>query len=89
MALGALPGNIVRLVLGGGARIAIIGCILGLVGSLAASRLISSFLFGVSGSDPIIYAVSLVVMLALALLASALPALQAASSDPVTELRSA
>jgi putative ABC transport system permease protein len=88
LALGAMPGNIVRLILGSGARIAIAGCVVGLLGSLAASRLIESFLFGVSGSDPIIYAVSLVVMLVLALLASAIPALHAAAADPVTDLRS-
>ena len=88
MALGAMPGNIVRLVMAAGAKIAIAGCVLGLVGSLAASRLIGAFLFGVSGSNPIIYAVSLLLMLVLALLASALPAWHAAAADPVTELRS-
>jgi FtsX-like permease family len=90
MALGAMPGDIVRMVLGSGARIAITGCVLGLVGSLGASRVIESFLFGVSGSEPIIYAISVVVMLVLALLASAIPALHAArAADPVAELRSA
>jgi predicted permease len=89
MALGAMPGNIVRLVLGSGVRIAIFGCVLGLLGSLGASRLVGTLLFGVSGSNPIIYAISVGVMLVLALLASAIPAWHAAGADPVAELRSA
>jgi putative ABC transport system permease protein len=52
------------------------------VGSLAVSRLVNSFLFGVSATDPFVYAAAAVTMMVMALLASALPALRAASADP-------
>jgi predicted permease len=88
MALGAQRGNIARLVLGSGARIAAAGCGLGILGSLADSHLVSAFLFGVSATSPVVYAASVFLMLALALLASALPALRAAAADPASTLRS-
>jgi len=87
MALGAQRGSIARLVLFSGARLALIGCAVGLIGSYAASHLIGDFLFEVNPTDPLIYAASAVVMIAVALLASALPATRAASSDPVKALR--
>jgi len=89
MALGAQRGNIARLVLGYGAKIAAIGCALGILGSLAVARLVSVFLFGVSATNLFVYAVSAVLMLLLAMLASALPALRAAAADPAEQLRSA
>jgi putative ABC transport system permease protein len=88
MALGAQRGGIARLVLLSGAKLAIFGCALGLVGSYAVSRFVSSFLFEVSATDPFIYAGSAIVMILVALLASALPAFRAASADPVKALRS-
>ncbi|HEY2400267.1 MAG TPA: FtsX-like permease family protein, partial [Steroidobacteraceae bacterium] len=87
MALGAQRGNIARLVLLSGARLALVGCGIGLLGSFAVSRLVSAFLFEVSATDPLIYAVSVLVMIGVALLASALPAARAASADPVDALR--
>jgi len=88
MALGAQRGNIVRLVLGSGAKIAATGCALGLFGSLAVSRLVRAFMFGVSATNPIVYTASVCLMLALALVASTLPALSAAAADPAYALRS-
>jgi len=88
MALGAQRGSIARLVLGSGAKIAAAGCALGLFGALAVSRLIRTFLFGVSATNPIVYTASVCLMLALALLASTLPALSAAAADPAHALRS-
>jgi putative ABC transport system permease protein len=87
MALGAQRGNIARLVLYSGARLALVGCGIGLLGSFAVSRLVSAFLFEVSATDPLIYAGSVLVMIAVALCASALPAARAASADPVDALR--
>jgi putative ABC transport system permease protein len=52
------------------------------------SRLVGAFLFGVSATNPIVYVASVVLMLVLALLASALPALRAAAADPAQALRS-
>ena len=88
LALGAQRTRIVRLVLVSGAKLALLGCVLGVVGSLAASRLVSSFLFEVSATDPFIYLAGVVVMMLMALLASALPATRAASGDPSDALRS-
>jgi len=88
MALGAQRGHIVRLVLGSGARIAAVGCALGVLGSLAVSHLVGAFLFGVTATNPMVYAASVVLMLLLALLASTLPALRATAADPVDALRS-
>jgi putative ABC transport system permease protein len=76
------------MVLLSGGKLALIGCALGVAGSLAVSRLIDSFLFGVSPTDPFAYSAAVLIMLLLALLASALPALRAASSDPIKPLRS-
>ncbi len=88
MALGAPRIRIAQLVLLSGARMALIGCALGVVGSLAISRLVRSFLFQVSATDPLVYLAAVLTMMLLALLASALPAARAASADPVDGLRS-
>ncbi|MGC2694527.1 MAG: ABC transporter permease [Candidatus Angelobacter sp.] len=88
MALGAQRTAIARLVLISGAKLALLGCGLGLVGSLTASRLVRSFLFEVSATDPLIYIAGVLVMLLMALLASALPATRAASVEPIDALRS-
>lgn len=87
MALGSQRGGIARLVLISGAKLALLGCVLGVLGSLVVSRLVSSFMFQVSATDPIIYSVSVVLMVLVALLASALPAIRAASADPIEALK--
>lgn len=87
MALGAQRKTIAQLVLAGGARLALIGCALGVLGSIALSRIVKSLLFQVSATDPLIYALGAIVMIAMALAASALPAARAASTDPNSALR--
>jgi ABC-type antimicrobial peptide transport system permease subunit len=89
MALGAQRTGIARLVLISGARLALVGCGLGVLGLLAVSRIVSSFLFDVSATDPIMYIAGVVIMMLMALLASALPASRVASADPIVSLRSA
>jgi predicted permease len=88
MSLGAQRTNIARLVLLSGGKLALLGCILGVAGSLAVSRLVSSFLFGVSATDPFVYSGAVLLMMLMALLASTLPAMRAASADPMKALRS-
>jgi ABC-type antimicrobial peptide transport system permease subunit len=88
MALGAQRALIVRLVLLSGARLALLGCGLGVLGSIAVSRLVRSLLFEVSPTDPLIYAGSVSLMILMALVASALPAARAAAADPIRALRS-
>jgi putative ABC transport system permease protein len=87
MALGAQRTNIARLVLISGAKLAFLGCALGLLGSFAVSRLVSSFLFDVSATDPVVYLGAALTMMLMALLASALPATRAASTNPIQSLR--
>jgi predicted permease len=88
IALGAQRNAIARLVLTSGARLALIGCGLGVLASLAVSRFVKSFLFDVTATDPFIYTAGVAIMMLLALLASALPATRAAYSDPIEALRS-
>jgi putative ABC transport system permease protein len=88
MAVGAQRTGIARLVLISGARLALFGCGLGVLGSLAVSRLVSSFLFEVTATDPLIYIAAIAIMMLISLLASAVPATRAASADPMDALRS-
>jgi predicted permease len=87
MALGARRGSIARMVLLSGVKLALMGCALGVLGSLAVARLVGAFLFGVSATDPAVYAVTTATMLAIAMAASALPATRAAKADPMEALR--
>ncbi len=88
MALGAQRTGIARLVLVSGARLGLFGCSFGVLGSLAVSRLIRSFLFDISATDPPVYIAAVLTMMMMALLASTLPATRAASADPIEALRS-
>jgi putative ABC transport system permease protein len=87
MALGSQRAGIIRLILESGTKLAAIGCILGLAGAAGASTLLRSMLFGVSPFDPLVLTLAAVGVLLLALSASALPALRAASIDPMQALR--
>jgi len=87
IALGSQRAGIIRLVLESGAKLAGLGCVLGLGGAAAASTLLRSMLFGVSPFDPFVLAVAAVGVLLLALGASTLPAFRAASIDPNRALR--
>jgi len=87
MTLGSQRTAIVRLVLVSGAKLAAIGCIIGLAGAAAASTLLRSMLFNVSPFDPLVLALAAVCVLLLAIGASAPPALRAASVQPMQALR--
>ena len=87
MALGCQRSAVILLILSSGARLAAVGCGLGLLGAVVASRLLRSFLFEVSPFDPAVVALSAIAMLLLALAASALPARRASSTDPILALR--
>ena len=87
MALGSQRSEIIRLILVSGAKLAAFGCVLGLAGAAANSTLLRSLLFGVSPFDPLVLTLAAVGVLLLALTASMLPALRAASIDPMQALR--
>jgi putative ABC transport system permease protein len=87
MALGARRGNILRLVLGEGARMAALGVLIGIGASLAIMRLISTLLFGISAADPLTFVGVAVLLSAVALVASYIPARRAMRVDPIVALR--
>jgi putative ABC transport system permease protein len=87
MALGSQRSGILGLVFTSAAKLAVAGCVVGLLGAAAASQLLKSFLFGVSPFDPWCLTLATVLVLALALVASLLPAQRAASINPMQALR--
>jgi predicted permease len=87
MTLGARRAEIVSDVLRGGLSITAVGLVLGLAATAAAGRLLAGQLFEVRGSDPIALGVTTLTVAAVAMLASLVPALRAASVDPATALR--
>ena len=87
MALGATPGDVLGLVMKQGLALAAAGVVLGLVGAMAASRLLTSFLFEVKAGDPLTYMGVAVLLAVVAIAASYLPARRATKVDPLTSLR--
>ena len=87
MALGAQPADVLRLVLGQGARLAAAGLVLGVVVTFALGRTLSSLLFQVSLFNPVTLLLTSVVLSSVVLFASYLPAQRAAKVDPVVALR--
>jgi predicted permease len=87
MAIGARRADVLRLVVGEGARLALLGVALGIAASLAITRLLSSLLYGVSATDPVTFAAVALLLAAVALLASYIPARRAMRLDPNIALR--
>jgi putative ABC transport system permease protein len=86
MAIGASPGQVIRMVVWQGAQLALVGLGLGLVAAVFAARAVKSLLFDVSGLDPLTFAVAPVVLALAALLASYIPARRAAHTSPLAAL---
>jgi putative ABC transport system permease protein len=87
IALGAQAGDVVRLVVGQAVRFAVIGLVLGLAFALFAARWIEPLLFNQSARDPVTYGMVALLLLLVALAASALPARRAIRADPNSALR--
>ena len=87
MALGSRRSGIIRLVVSSGAKLALIGCAIGLGGAFAASHLLRSLLFNVSAFDPVVLVLASVSVLLLTLCATFIPAQRASSIDPMKALR--
>ncbi|HEX2190751.1 MAG TPA: ABC transporter permease [Longimicrobiaceae bacterium] len=87
MALGARPGEVLRLVLAGAGRLAAVGLAAGVAASLALTRLLAGQLYGVRPTDPATYLAVAALLAAVVLLAAYLPARRATRVDPVVALR--
>ncbi|HMJ06623.1 MAG TPA: ABC transporter permease [Chthoniobacterales bacterium] len=87
LALGAQRGDLFRLVVGGGMKLAAMGLAVGLVAAFALTRLLESLLYGVGASDPLTFGIVVVVLGAVAFLANYLPACRAARVNPMVALR--
>jgi predicted permease len=87
MALGAAPASVLRMLMGQGLASVVVGLLIGLVGALGLSQLVSGLLFGVAPTDPWCFGGSAIVLVAVALVASFLPARRATGIDPILALR--
>jgi predicted permease len=87
MALGAQRGAVLRMVMGQGMKLVLIGMALGLAASFAATRLVASYLFGITPTDPVTFVGVPMVLLIVALLACFIPARRASRVDPMVALR--
>jgi len=87
MALGAESGHVRNMVVLQGMRLALAGIVLGIPSALLLSRLIASMLFGVTARDPVVFGGVAVVLSAVALIATYVPALRATRIDPIVALR--
>jgi ABC-type antimicrobial peptide transport system permease subunit len=88
MALGARPGDVLRLVVGQGVVLVVVGLGMGVAGAFTLSRLLSSALYEVSASDPTTFGVVALVLAGVSLFACWLPARRATQVSPMQALRS-
>jgi putative ABC transport system permease protein len=87
MAMGAQRADVLRLVVGEGMKLALIGAFLGLGGALAMTRLLKTLLFGVSTTDPLTFIVIAAALIIVTLAACFVPARRATKLDPLVALR--
>jgi len=87
MALGARGRDVLRLVVGYGLRLAGTGLVIGVPAALIVSRFLSSLLYGVSPTDPLIFSLAAAAVLCVSVLACCVPALRAMRVDPLTALK--
>jgi ABC-type antimicrobial peptide transport system permease subunit len=87
MALGAQRRNVLLLIVGDGMKLAAIGTAIGVVGAFVLTKVMSTMLFGIAGTDAFTFAAVSIGSLVVALLASYLPARRATKVDPLVALR--
>jgi putative ABC transport system permease protein len=87
MALGAHPADILRLILGEGLKLVLAGVVLGVLAALALTRFLTTMVYGVSATDPLIFGSVITVLIAVSLAACYVPARRAMRVDPIVALR--
>jgi putative ABC transport system permease protein len=87
MAIGARPADVVRMILGGGLKLTLIGVVIGLAGAVALARYLETLLFEVAPSDPVSYAATSLLLIAVAAIACYVPARRAMRVDPLVALQ--
>ncbi|HXX23718.1 MAG TPA: ABC transporter permease [Terriglobia bacterium] len=87
MALGARRLDVLRLVVGQGFRLALIGVLIGIIGAIGITRFLSNFIYGVRPTDPLTFVAVSIILCSTALLASFIPARRATKVDPMVVLR--
>ncbi len=87
MALGAEKHDVLKMILGQGLKLALIGVAIGIAGALALTRFLSSLLYGVTPTDPVTFIAVSLILIAVALVACYIPARRAAKVDPMVALR--
>jgi putative ABC transport system permease protein len=87
LALGATPRHILRLMIGQGMKLTLIGVTIGVVGAIVVTRLMRSLLFAVAPTDLMTFGISSVVLIVVALLACFIPARRATKVDPLVALK--
>jgi putative ABC transport system permease protein len=87
IALGAQTGDVLKLIVGQGLKLVLIGVAVGLAGAFALSRILSTFLYQVTATDPITFGAVSVTLIAVAFIACYIPAHRATKVDPIVALR--
>jgi putative ABC transport system permease protein len=87
MALGAERRDVLKMVVGQGLKLALVGMAIGIVGALALTRFLSILLYGVKPTDPLTFIAVSIILIAVALLACYIPARRASKVDPMVALR--
>jgi putative ABC transport system permease protein len=87
IALGARPGNLLLLVLSNAMKLLLVGLLVGLGAAFALTRVLSTLLYGVKATDPMVFLVVSLLLILIATLASYIPARRASRVDPIIALR--
>jgi ABC-type antimicrobial peptide transport system permease subunit len=87
LALGAAPGQVLRLIFGESMRTVLLGVVPGVLGALALGRLLSGLLYGIPATDPLTFGACVAILSLVAVIASLVPGLRATRVDPMVALR--
>jgi len=87
IALGAQKSDVLKLIVGQGLKLVLIGVVVGLAGAFALSRILATFLYGVTAADPVTFAAVSITLIAVAFIACYIPAHRATKVDPIVALR--